>query len=84
MSRITWQCAEDEDIKRDIIKLVSNGISNAYSSDWMKEYHLECTRDLINSWLEQKTENRKQARNFTAAIVDVKRKTGVTVEKIIH
>ena len=50
----------------------------------MKEYHLECTRDLINSWLAQKTENRKQARKFAAAIVDAKRKTGVTVEKIIH
>ena len=78
------QLNEDEDIKRDIIKLVSNGISNAYSSDRMKEYHLECTRDLINSWLAQKAENRKQAGNFTAAIVEAKRKTGVAVEKIIH
>lgn len=81
---IQSQLNEDEDIKRDVIRFVSNGISNAYSSDKMKEYHLDCTRNLINSWLTQKAENRKQTGNLNITIATAKYKTDVAVQKIIH
>lgn len=76
------QLNEDEDIKRDIVRIVTNNLAQSYSSNNMREGHIRCVDGLIDLWLSQKRENRRQEKNVNAAILLAREKTAMAVKKI--
>lgn len=78
------QLNEDEDIKRDIVRIVTNNLAQSYSSSNMREQHIRCVDELIDLWLLQKKKNRQQEENVNLAILTAREKTKIAVQKIIN